>query len=70
MEHKDPYKEMYLHLCRRWEVLKRISNIARIITEDAISEASALYLDHLDHLAFPDGQDELIKKIHDLLHDL
>jgi len=70
MEHKDPYKEMYLYLCRRFEALRRICNAATIITDDALSESANLYLEHLDHLTFPDGNDELIAKLRELLKDL
>jgi len=70
MEQKDHYKEMYLHLYRKLEILQCICDAASVVLDDTHSDSAGLYLDHRDHLAFPNGKDEFMQKLKELLKNL
>jgi len=61
---------MYLHLYKKLEILQYICNAVSVILDDTFSDSSGLYLDHRDHLAFPNGKNEFMQKLKALLDDL
>jgi len=61
---------MYIHLYRKLEILQHICDAATVILDDTHSGSAGLYLDHRDHLAFPNGKDEFMQKLSELLKDL
>ena len=71
MEHqRDPYKEMYIHLYRRLEILQHICNFVRNKIDDTLSQSSSLYLEHLDQLAYPEGRRQFMEKLDALFETL